>query len=302
MRSAAIDGVDLEVSLLATRPRFLDGLREQFPRALAYNLLDAWAGAWPEDDPRAFRGVGADTLAELRPYEGSAIAMLDRANWTGASAMAMRSIYLRHVEIWDTLIRERRPDLVVIHGDPHRCWDYLLHALCRERGITTAIVERTLLADRLVLKPSIEHMGGPPPARVREVAGLGTAPRRGRPDPPADERVVLRPGDHPAGAGHGRTRSPAAVPQLAAGRPGAHGQRVPALRAALPAGRSRHADHAVEAQAVQRADPPSDHAHEGGLPGRGARARRSPRPRSTSRSTTSPRPPRCLRAASCTTR
>ncbi len=167
---AAIDGVDLEVSLLATRPRFLDGVREQLPRALAYNLLDAWAGAWPEEDPRAFRGVGADTLAELRPYEGSAIAMLDRANWTGASAMAMRSIYLRHVEIWDTLIRERRPDLVVIHGDPHRCWDYLLHALCRERGITTAIVERTLLADRLVLKPSIEHMGGPPRARVREVA------------------------------------------------------------------------------------------------------------------------------------
>ncbi|MGH9246476.1 MAG: hypothetical protein ACRD29_19630 [Acidimicrobiales bacterium] len=157
---ARLHGRDVDVGVLVTRREFLDTTGGRFAGALLYDTLVARAGEWPEDDPRPFVGVGAEVLESIRCREAQAIGMLDRWNWTGASFMAMRRLYLRYAEIWDTYLRERPPDVVVFHGEPHRGFDWVLYALCQERGIPTGIISYTQLESRLIITGSIEELPG----------------------------------------------------------------------------------------------------------------------------------------------
>lgn len=122
---------------------------------IVYDLYDAKAGLWP-DGSREFSGVGAGLLEELQPYLSDSLLMIDRHNWTGASLMAQHRLLWKYAEIWDSLLRELKPQVVLFHDSPHWAFANVLYALCRSRAIETGMVLSTSVEARLVIRRSIE--------------------------------------------------------------------------------------------------------------------------------------------------
>jgi hypothetical protein len=66
--------------------------------------------------------------------------------------------YLRYIAYWQGVIEIFQPDAVIFQSSPHMGFDYVLYGLCQVRGITTLIVERTYLPDRLILVERLDQM------------------------------------------------------------------------------------------------------------------------------------------------
>jgi Capsule polysaccharide biosynthesis protein len=181
-------GPAFDICLVVTRPRLLDAARRSFPAAVAYDVNDARGAVWPGAEDLPFHGVPDDLLEEIAPYEAATLAMLDRPNWTGASVMATRQIYLRQLEIWDRLLREHEPELVLCHGEPHRGFDWILYGLCQTRHIPTAILTFTQLDDRVLIRSAIDDLPGPSP-EVLQARAAGT--HVDRVDVPAPKEIEV---------------------------------------------------------------------------------------------------------------
>ena len=106
-------------------------------------------------------------ISALAPHEAETLLMLDRSNRWGASLMATRAYYLQVLGYCSHLLTTGEHDAVVFYNAPHQGFDFVLYGLARHMHIPIAIVVRTQLHERVMIKRYLED--APVPARLPEV-------------------------------------------------------------------------------------------------------------------------------------
>jgi len=97
----------------------------------------------------------------------TAIGMLDRANWNGASFADMYRLYLNYLEHSRELVSAVEADVCWFDGVPHQAHDWALYQACRERGVETVVTSHTVFDGSPVTYLAVD--GAPIP--VAEVTG-----------------------------------------------------------------------------------------------------------------------------------
>jgi len=73
---------------------------------------------------------------------------LDRMYWDDALSHRERvRLYHRYLAYWDAVLDHMRPDMFVTPVAPHLMYDYVLYALCKRRGIPTAMFLETAMPE-----------------------------------------------------------------------------------------------------------------------------------------------------------
>ncbi len=140
--------------------------RRLLPQADVISSFVVLSAELPEIPPRELKSAPIELIEALAPWEGTALQMIDRCNYDGLSVRDLRSFYLRYISLWLALLDRHHPDCVVFHGTPHMGHDYVLYLLCRRYGISTLIVDRTYLDERLYFHRVLEESPAPSAAEI----------------------------------------------------------------------------------------------------------------------------------------
>lgn len=133
--------------------------RTAFPEVVYHDSLQAVRGIVPPElSGMAQHPLDADTLAGLQPYEGMALTMMGRMDPDGRSfTFEERHRHFRRLaRYWTTVLSTLQPDLVFFPITPHAIYDYVLYALCRQRGVQTVMFDRTAVPGRVLIQAAFE--------------------------------------------------------------------------------------------------------------------------------------------------
>lgn len=59
--------------------------------------------------------------------------------------------YLEHLRFWNHVLTEKKIDLLLMNHPPHQCYDYVIYALCKLKGIAVLYLERVLTVDAMFM-------------------------------------------------------------------------------------------------------------------------------------------------------
>lgn len=131
-----------------------------FPNTIYQHNLEAIRGLPPVGwVPERSEQLDAELKELLAPCQVVSMQMMDRMDPTGAAfPHAERDRHFnRLAAFWLTVLKQRKPDVVVFSISPHLVFDYILYELCKIEGIPTLMFERTAFPERLLLLRSYEE-------------------------------------------------------------------------------------------------------------------------------------------------
>jgi hypothetical protein len=138
----------------------------------AKTIHAVFPGTIYHDDLQAIRGIApveyvmdqsepldSDLKKRLASCQVLAMQMMDRMDPCGNSfTHSERDRHFnRLATFWLSVLRRRKPDVVVFSISPHLVFDYILYELCKIEGIPTLMFERTAFPERLILLRSHEE-------------------------------------------------------------------------------------------------------------------------------------------------
>jgi hypothetical protein len=141
---------------------FGQALQARFPDIVFHDTVDARFGrpqaALAHLVPQPFD----EELAQALAYEQTlALKMMDRIELEESFSYHERvRLFHRMVAWWSALLDYIKPDVMIIPTAPHVHYDYIVYALCRRRGIRTAMFENGSIPG-LLLKVSTFEQGFP---------------------------------------------------------------------------------------------------------------------------------------------
>jgi len=158
----------IEVPVATTRGA---GSREAFDRELrtgAVHLFSTEArfGLSTPAVDKIFRPATRRDIEALAPSADATLQMLDRMNLEGLSVAELRSLYLRLIGIWRSLIDVYQPDAIIINSVPQFGFDNVAYQLAKLDGRQTLLFRHTYIEDRVMVSRGIEHVTGPSPEEV----------------------------------------------------------------------------------------------------------------------------------------
>jgi len=90
-------------------------------------------------------------LERMAIHERTVLKMMDRMDWGNAFPYGARvEHYHAYLRYWLSVLEAARPDLVVMPVSPHLMYDYVLYALCHDRGIEVLLFRETNMPALLV--------------------------------------------------------------------------------------------------------------------------------------------------------
>lgn len=124
-------------------PVFGRAVEERFPGIVFHDTVDARFGRPPRALADLVPRVFDEGLAHALAYhETLALKMMDRIDVQESFGYHERArLYQRLVGWWVALLDRIDPDVLVAPTPPHVHYDYLAYALCRLRGVRTAMFE-----------------------------------------------------------------------------------------------------------------------------------------------------------------
>jgi hypothetical protein len=151
--------------------------KHHFPAAIYHDTVDARFGRSApalRDMPPVV--IDQPTHEALAPVQVLALKQMYRQELLGSFALHDRMIlFNRLVGYWSAVLERYQPDVLINANPPHVVYDYIAHALARQRGIQTIMFEWVTSTGLLVAVESFED--GLPPVM--------DAYRRLRANPPA---------------------------------------------------------------------------------------------------------------------
>jgi hypothetical protein len=125
-----------------------DTIGQRFPTVHRHQYLDLNrcfpAAAFADCQ---WRNLDAETLSEFGDTQQTAIEMMDRMDLGGTFTYdERRRTYLWHLAYWLTIIDREKPRVVVFNVPPHSPGQYVLHEVCRKRGVEVRVFLPTPLS------------------------------------------------------------------------------------------------------------------------------------------------------------
>jgi RimJ/RimL family protein N-acetyltransferase len=133
-------------------------VRERFPDIVFHDTVDARYGRPPKAlvdlQPRPFD----EKMARMLAYEKALVLkMMDRIELEESFGFRDRVRLFHHLASWwEALLDYIKPDVMMIPTAPHVVYDYIAYALCRHRGIRTAMFENASIPGWLLPTPVFE--------------------------------------------------------------------------------------------------------------------------------------------------
>lgn len=134
-------------------------VESRFPGIVFHDTVDARLGRPPaclaDLVPRPFD----ETMAEALSYEQAlALKMMDRIELEESFGYHERvRLFHRLAAWWSALLDRIDPDVMIAPTAPHVHYDYIAYALCRRRGIRTAMFENGSIPGLLLATPRFEE-------------------------------------------------------------------------------------------------------------------------------------------------
>jgi hypothetical protein len=120
--------------------------------------------AWP------LASVSETDFEALASAEAVALMMMDRMDAAGSFDTGSRRVHYRQlVRTWAGALEHFRPERVIFSLAPHLVFDYVLYALCRQRGTPTVMFERHGLPGWVFTLDAIDA----PPRALERALGSG---------------------------------------------------------------------------------------------------------------------------------
>src|SRR5207244_2261865 len=131
----------------------------RFPKVVFHDNYDAArgipAGVYAD---LALPALDEEVLREFAYVESIALRMMDRMEPDETFTFWQRiRLYHRHLRYWTALLDRVRPDVVVFPSSPHLVYDYVLYALCKKRGVRTALVKETGVNGLLFIQDNLDE-------------------------------------------------------------------------------------------------------------------------------------------------
>jgi hypothetical protein len=133
-------------------------VRECFPDIIFHDTVDARYGRPPPELPDLQPHPFDEPMARNLAYEQTLILkMMDRIELEESFGFRERVRLFHHLATWwAALLDHIKPDIMMIPTAPHVVYDYVVYALCRRRGICTAIFENAGIPGMLLPAPEFE--------------------------------------------------------------------------------------------------------------------------------------------------
>jgi RimJ/RimL family protein N-acetyltransferase len=143
-------------------PAFGQAVQAQFPGIIFHDTVDARFGRPPAALADLVPRLFDEELAQALAYEQTvALKMMDRIELEESFSYHERvRLFHRMVGWWSALLDHINTDIMIIPTAPHVHYDYLVYALCRRRGIRTAMFENGSIPG-VLLKVSAFEEGFP---------------------------------------------------------------------------------------------------------------------------------------------
>lgn len=142
----------------------VDKINKTFQNTTVHDSIDAIQGRFPDEHESRYlySSLTPDILDQFRHYESTVLKMMDRmdsGNGTGAHFSYPERIrhYHRQLSYWIQLVDDLDPEIVIFGATPHLIYDYILYAVCEQRGIETVIFRHTSLPKRFYVQQEIDE-------------------------------------------------------------------------------------------------------------------------------------------------
>jgi Capsule polysaccharide biosynthesis protein len=139
-------------------PVFGRAVEARFPGIIFHDTVDARFGRPPPALADLVPLPFDEELAQALAYEQTlALKMMDRIELEDSFSYHDRvRLFHRMVAWWSALLDRVEPDVMIIPTAPHVHYDYIVYALCRRRGIRTAMFENASVPGLLLPTPTFE--------------------------------------------------------------------------------------------------------------------------------------------------
>lgn len=131
-----------------------DMVAAEFPGTTFHDHHDAiWAKKTSISEEIEIQPLAPDLLRQLLECESLALRMMDRIDYANLLGHEeRRQLYLTHVRYWSAILDKFQPDVLFNTATPHQIYDFVLHELCRLRGIRTIMIGLCFDLNRMYCK------------------------------------------------------------------------------------------------------------------------------------------------------
>ena len=127
-----------EVIYWVTTPKNNHFIKENFPLAHLQNFISATRGNYqPLEGLNILRPLDSNIIQQYSHYEKIALKMMDRMDATAYSFNYSErlQLYYDFLGYWINVINVLNADYVVFSESPHALFQYILYAVCKEKGV-----------------------------------------------------------------------------------------------------------------------------------------------------------------------
>ena len=121
----------------------------RFPDTIFHAYEDAVEAIPPKKVTTHFDPPSEGLLAQLHECESMVLTMMNK-KYHAMPLNERKHLYYRFVSYWDGILRLHKPEGIIFPAPPHALYDYVLYSLAKLHGIGTLMLERPVVADRLL--------------------------------------------------------------------------------------------------------------------------------------------------------